>query len=80
MTHPFHPLFGREFEWVDERWSRIGERRVQYRNDRGHVVGIPKSWTSLAAVDPLEEVAAGRSWFRADDLVRLAEMVARMRR
>lgn len=80
MTHPFHPLTGQEFELMDERRSGRGERRVQYRDDRGHLHGIPTAWTSLEPVDPLAEVAAGRSWFRADDLLRLAEMVARMRR
>lgn len=80
MTHPFHPLAGREFEWVDERGGARAERRVQYRDHNDHIHGIPAAWTNLASVDPLDEVAAGRALFRADDLVRLSEIVARIQR
>ena len=65
---------------MDERGGRRAERRVQFRDDNNHIHGMPTAWTSLAPVDPLEEIASGRALFRADDLVRLAEIVAWMRR
>jgi Family of unknown function (DUF5372) len=40
---------------------------------------VPVRWTSLAAPDPFEVVAAGRAPFRADDLLRLVELIAVLR-
>ena len=78
MTHPFHPLFGREFEavTVGNDW---GENRVHYHDDRGCLVTIPASWTSLAAEDPFVVVGAGRACLRVTDLIRLAEIIERLR-
>lgn len=78
MIHPFHPLFGREFEavTVGNNW---GENRVHYHDHRGHLVTIPTSWTSLATEDPFVVVAAGRACLRVVDLIRLAEIVERLR-
>lgn len=78
MTHPFHPLFGREFEavTVGNDW---GENRVHYHDHRGRLVTIPTSWTSLAVEDPFVVVAAGRACLRVADLIRLAEIIERLR-
>ena len=78
MTHPFHPLFGREFEavTVGDDW---GENRVHYHDARGRLVTIPTLWTSLAAEDPFVVVAAGRACLRVADLIRLAEIIERSR-
>ena len=78
MTHPFHPLFGREFEavTVGDDW---GENRVHYHDGRGRLVTIPTLWTSLAAVDPFGAVSAGRACLRVADLIRLAEIIERWR-
>ena len=74
MTHPFHPLHGREFVLVMQRlnWS---EDRVYYRDETGKFCGIPKRWTSLWAPDPEVAMGAGRSAFRATDLAQLASLV-----
>jgi len=78
VTHPFHPLFGQQFEavTVGENW---GENRVHYRDGRGRLVTIPTLWTSLAAEDPFVVVAAGRSCLRVAELIRLAEIIERSR-
>jgi hypothetical protein len=78
MTHPFHPLRGREFIVLDERRNRHGDR-VWYQADDGLVRSVPREWTSLAAADPVEVIGAGRSWFRADDLERLATLIEDLR-
>ena len=75
MTHPFHPLRGRTLEVVDCRRCQDGEY-VYVEVDSRRVERLPAAWTSLGCVDPVVTVAAGRSWFRADDLARLAEIVA----
>ena len=78
ITHPFHPLFGREFAVLDERRSRHGER-VWYCADDGSARTVPRGWTSLAATDLFATIAAGRAWFRWDDLLRLVRLIAELR-
>ena len=40
---------------------------------------MPAGWTSVEAEDPFVVVAAGRSWFRASDLIELASLVREQR-
>lgn len=40
---------------------------------------IPLSWTDLAPEDALITLAAGKSWFRAADLLELARLVEVLR-
>ena len=70
MTHPFHPLHGREFELIEI--TTIGVGFVQYRGDDGALRTIRQAYTSAAAVDPFVRIAAGRSAFRVSDLLALA--------
>lgn len=79
MTHPFHPLLGREFEAVTVR-NNWGENRVHYHDEQGRLVSIPTPWTSLAEEDPFVVVSAGRSCLRVVDLVRLTEIVQCLQR
>ena len=74
MTHPFHPLHGREFAVVTIR-QNWGEERVYYHDESGRLCLIPLAWTSRGRVDPFLAVAAGRALFRPEDLMRLAELV-----
>jgi hypothetical protein len=79
VTHRFHPLFGREFEFVDHR-RNWGEDRVYLRDDQGVLRSLPAAWTDAVPEDAFVVMAAGRSPFRVDDLVRLADLVGRLRR
>lgn len=74
MTHPFHPLFGREYDLVEYRhcWA---EDRVFYVAETGEVRSLPARWTSAVADDPAVVVSAGRSHFRIADLVELVKLV-----
>ena len=74
MTHPFHPLFGREFHLVTYRHN-WGENRAYFYNEQGQLVAIPADWTSLAAPDPFVLVAGERSLFRFEDLLELAHLL-----
>ena len=78
MTHPFHPLFGRRFEFVTRR-RNWGEDRVLYRDERGGLCSLPTGWTDVADVDPFVMVAAGRCPFRVVDLLELADLADRLR-
>jgi hypothetical protein len=74
VIHPFHPLFGREFEHLSYRCN-WGEDRVRYIDDEGRMCTIPALWTSIAPSDPFVIVAAGRSLFRYEDLLKLAALL-----
>ena len=77
MTHPFHPLSGREFTLVTYRhtWR---EQRVYFDDDQGQLMSIPAAWTSLLPSDPVAVVGAGRSAFRLQDLLELADLIAKL--
>jgi hypothetical protein len=70
VTHPFHPLKGREFALVTYRHN-WGEDRVYFHDDLEKLSALPASWTSLAPKDPFREVAAERCLLRFVDLVEL---------
>lgn len=78
ITHPFHPRFGAELEFVERRHN-WGEDRVFYRDRHGHLASLPARWTSVEAEDPWVVAGAGRSWFRVADLIELTALVARSR-
>lgn len=74
VTHPFHPWFGREFEFVRQK-KNWGEDRVWFHDEQGSLRGLPAAWTDRGPVDAFVVVAAGRSPFRLCDLLELAELV-----
>ena len=74
MTHPFHPLYGREFELI-EITAVPGAGWVNYTGDDGALRAIRQAWTSVAAEDPFVRMAAGRSAFRVSDLLSLAALL-----
>ncbi len=77
MTHRFHPLFGREFEFVDHR-RNWGEDRVYFRDEHGLLRSLPAAWTDVVSEDPFVVMANGRSPFRVEDLLRLADLIDRL--
>ena len=74
VTHPFHPLHGREFDLI-EITTMLGVGLVYYTADDGTLRTIRQAFTSAAAVDPFARVAAGRSAFRVSDLLALAALL-----
>ena len=74
VTHPFHPLFGREFVLVTLRRS-WGEERVYFHDEHGRDVSLPAHWTSAIEPDPFVRVSAGRSLFRVEDLLGLRRLI-----
>ena len=74
VTHPFHPLFGREYDLFDYRhfWA---EDRVVYVDEAGEARTLPARWTSAVAEDPAVALSAGRSYFRVTDLVELVRLI-----
>ncbi|NJO55203.1 MAG: hypothetical protein HC834_01355 [Rhodospirillales bacterium] len=78
MTHPFHPWSGQEFELVTHLHT-WGEHRAYFHKESEHLISVPASWTDLDAEDPVVLLGAGRSLFRAGDLLELARLMERLR-
>jgi hypothetical protein len=76
VTHPFHPLAGRDLEFVKRRkcWR---QDRVYVFDSAGELVNLPAEWTDAVAPDPFVVASAGRAPFHLAGLIELAEMVAR---
>lgn len=56
-----------------------GEDRAFFLDEDGTLKSLPTAWTDAAAPDVFVAMADGRSPFRAEDLVALAELVDRAR-
>jgi hypothetical protein len=77
ITHPFHPRFGQEVEFLD-RQQLWGADRVYVQVD-GNTFMVPARWTSVIEPDPVVQIGAGRSRLRADDLAQLASLLPQLR-
>ena len=77
VTHPFHPLSGRQLVCVGERYNRYGTR-ILLEVDDDVVCSVPRQWTDLVAPDPEIVIGEGRALFRVGDLLELACLVARL--
>ena len=77
MTHRFHPLFGRELEFVKRR-RNYGDDLVYVYGVDGELLPLPARWTDAVPPDPFVEAAAGRAPFRTGDLLELAGRVAEL--
>jgi len=78
VTHRFHPLFGRDFEFVVHR-RNWGEDRVFCRGEDGGLFSLPAGWTDVVGEDPFVVIAAGRCPFTVDGLLGLAAVVDGLR-
>ena len=78
MTHPFHPLSGRDFEFVAFR-QNWGEDRVHLHDADGQLFSLPARWTDVAPADPFVVIAAGRCPFTTAGLLALADLIDRLR-
>ena len=78
VTHPFHPLYGREFQLVVYR-QNWGEDRVHLHDENGVLFSLPAGWTDAAAADPFVVIADGRCPFTVAGLLGLADLIDRLR-
>jgi hypothetical protein len=56
-----------------------GENRVYFKDPSGQMQRVPVSWTDVIGEDPFVTVAAGRSPLRLEDLLRLVDLLERLR-
>ena len=79
ITHPFHPLTGRELDLVrvNHNWH---EERVCLEAADGQLLWwLPRRWTSLEPPEPFVQASAGKAAFRSADLLELAALLERLR-
>ncbi len=77
MTHPFHPLSGRQLLRVGERYNRYG-MTLLLETDDGAVCTVRPQWTDVVAPDPEIVLGGQRALFRVADLLELARLVDRL--
>ena len=77
VTHPFHPLSGRQLICVGERFNRSG-KRLLLRVDDETVCPTPPQWTDADDPDPEVFIGQGRALFRVADLLELADLMAHL--
>ena len=75
----FTPLSGRRFE-VAGSCRYVFEDRVCFHDEKGRLCEIPLGCTSLAVENAFLTVAAGRSWFRFEDLLELVRLIQEAKR
>jgi Family of unknown function (DUF5372) len=75
IIHPFHPLCGRSFRFVVSK-KLWGEDRVTIQLADGSPFSLPVNWTDVVPADAYTSVGGGRSRFRVEDLMALADLLA----
>jgi len=78
VTHPFHPRFGQELEFV-KRLRTWRADRVFFFDEAGALGSLPAEWTDLVPPDGFVVVAHGRVPFRTLALLELADRLAVLR-
>ena len=56
-----------------------GEDRVMFFDAQGQLRSLPAAWTDVDPPDAFSDAAAGRSFFRADDLLTLVALIAEIK-
>jgi hypothetical protein len=77
VTHRFHPLFSRDFEFVVHR-QNWGEDRIYLHDENGDLFSLPAGWTDVAPADPFVVVSGGRCPFTVSGLLAVAELIDRL--
>ncbi len=73
ITHPFHPLFGAEYELVTRKLT-WGEDRVFYYDPGGKLKSLLTNMTDVSSKDAFDRISAGWSAFRVDDLLEIRHL------
>jgi hypothetical protein len=74
VTHPFHPLYQRQFELLSYRKS-WGRQFIDFQHDNVKTGAIPLAWADADQPDPFLTLSQGRSVFRVPELLQLVELI-----
>ncbi len=76
ITHPFHPLFGREYSLVEYRWG-WGRKQAVFYDENDELIAVPVDWTSLVeTTDAFVIVSEGQAFASPSDLLALSALIA----
>jgi hypothetical protein len=75
IIHPFHPLQGQVPICVGSKQQAGGERQFIIQRTDGSLCLVPASWTDFLPPDPYLMIGEGRSHFRVEDLIVLADLL-----
>ncbi len=78
MTHRFHPLSGRDFEFVAHRHN-WGEDRVHLHDENGVLFSLPAGRADVGPADPFVVIAGGRCPFTVEGLLAVADLIGHLR-
>lgn len=78
ITHPFHPLAGKEYILITHKLN-WGEDRVSFKDEEGTYHCIPAYWTDIIPPDPYERCGEIHSYFRINDLIELRDIVQKLK-
>jgi hypothetical protein len=78
ITLPFHPLYCLEYGRVGYRRS-WGNECVDLHDEQEQLITIPLTWIDATEPDPFVVIAAGRSYFRIEFLVRIVHLIERLK-
>ncbi|MCX9080887.1 MAG: DUF5372 family protein, partial [Candidatus Methanoperedens sp.] len=78
IIHPFHPLYGKEFEIIEIRYGWEEERVWFYKQDQ-KLENLPLAWTNLHPPDPYLDLEECHSPFRVEDLLQLSDIIKEMK-
>ena len=79
ITHPFHPLRGKQFELIEHKCI-YAESYLFFYDPFGRLLQIPAVWTDFLKPDAFVEAAVGRSPLHAGRLLELAELLKHLRK
>jgi len=79
VTHPFHPLYGQEYEII--KYKRIQARdRIFFHQKDGSIGSLPLAWCDLRPPDPYLDMMEKQSPFRVEDLLKLSDIIKEVKR
>lgn len=72
-------MYGKEFRFIGYRrgWK---EEKVWFLLEDESTCSVPLAWSDLQLPDPYLVIGEGRAAFRVEDLLRLSELIAEVRR
>ena len=79
VTHPFHPLYGQEYEIIECKQIQARDR-VFFNQKDGSKGSLPLAWCDLRPPDPYLDIEGKHSPFRVEDLLKLSDIIKEVRR
>ena len=74
ITHPFHPLRGKQFAFLKSRCVR-GVECVVLKGSESGTFAVPRDWTDLARPDMYRDADVSPRIFKLESLLSIVELL-----